>query len=222
MGVKGGPNIPFWDSFNTILDPSSNILYPGFGFTFSNPLGFKSASDWTMTDNTNLIAGIGVSRYVKQTSKQQFTQRVVQVLSGSSDKYTLFFSYKVAKTGTDSTIMQINSNNLTFTHSAAGEMTMRHHNVDFPTSGLGMTDDVWRMYAFTRSGTAATMYVNGSIFTTFSGLSANTTSAVDTKVFDYIGCDGAVGFIWFNLGQALSSQQIKTHYDAFKGRFRLS
>ena len=37
MGVKGGPNIPYWQSFDTILDPSSPILYPGTGFTFTNP-----------------------------------------------------------------------------------------------------------------------------------------------------------------------------------------
>ena len=222
MGVKGGPNISFLGSLSTILDPSSNILYPGTGFTFSNPFLYKGASDWTMTDNTNLIAGVGVSKYVKQTSKQQFSQRVVQVLSGSSDKYSLFFSYKVAKTGTDSTIMQIQSNNLTFSHSAAGELTMSHQNTNYTTSGLAMTDDAWRFYTVTRSGTAATLYVNGSIHTTFTGISANNTSAGDTKVFDYIGCDGAIGFINFSLGQVFSSQQVKNHYDAFKGRFRLS
>ena len=221
MGVKGGINIPFWERFNTILDPSSNILYSGSGFTFQNPLIYKGASDWTMTDNTNLIAGSGVSKYVKQTSKQQFSQRIVQTASGSVTAYTLFFSYKVAKTGTDSTIMQIQSNNLTFSHSAAGEVTMRHHNVDFATTGLGMTDDVWRIYAYTRSGTAATMYVNGIGFTTFTGLSANSTTAGDTKVFDYIGCDGSIGFIHLDLGDALSAQNVKSHYDAMKGRFRL-
>lgn len=221
MGVKGGVNIPFLDSLTTILDPSSNILYSGSGFTFSNPFIFKSASDWTMTDNTNLIAGSGVSKYVKQTSKQQFSQRIVQTASGSVSDYSIFFSYKVAKTGTDSTIMQINSNNLTFSHSAAGEVTMRHHNVDFATSGLGMTDDTWRIYAYTRSGTAATMYVNGIGFTTYTGLSANTTSAADTKVFDYIGCDGSIGFIHLSLGQAFTAQNVKRHYDAIKGRFCL-
>jgi len=221
MGVKGGPNVPYWETFDTILDPSSNILYPGTGFTFTNPLAISGSSDWTMTDNTNLIAGSGVSKYVKQTSKQQFSQRIVQTAGTGSDKYTFFFTYKVAKTGTDSTIIQWNSNNLTYSHSAAGEMTMRHHNVDFTTSGLAMTDDVWRHYAFTRSGTAATMYVNGSLFTTFTGLSGNNSNAVDTKMFDYIGCDGAIGLCWFNFGEALSALQVKQHYDAMKGRFRL-
>ena len=221
MGVKGGPNVPYWESFDTILDPSSDILYPGTGFTFNNPFKFRGYTDWTMTNNTNLIAGSGVSKYVKQTSKQQFSQRIEQVGNETSDKYTLFFSYKVAQTGTDSTIMQIQSNVLTFGHNAAGQITMRHHNVDFTTSGLGMTDDVWRHYAFTRSGTAATMYVNGSVFTTFTGLSANGTGAGDSKVFDYIGCDGAIGFIWLNIGDALSALQVKQHYDAMKGRFRL-
>jgi hypothetical protein len=219
MGTITGPGVSWWDSFDNLLDPSSNILYVGSGFTFSNPLKFKGYSDWTMTNNTNLIAGSGISKYVKQTSKQQFSQRIEQVGNDSSDKYTLFFSYKVAQTGTDSTIMQIQSNVLTFGHSAAGQMTMRHHNVDFTTSGLGMTDDVWRHYAFTRSGTAATMYVNGSVFTTFTGLSASSTGAGDSKVFDYIGCDGAIGFIWLNIGDALSAVQVNQHYRAFRGRF---
>ena len=38
MGVKGGPNIPNWESFDTMLDPSSIFSYPGTGFTLFNPL----------------------------------------------------------------------------------------------------------------------------------------------------------------------------------------
>ena len=56
MGVKGGPNIPYWQSFDTILDPSSPILYPGTGFTLTNPFNYSGWSNWTMTDNTNLVA----------------------------------------------------------------------------------------------------------------------------------------------------------------------
>ena len=222
MGVRGGPNVPYWQSFDTILDPSSNILYPGTGFTFTNPLNSGAFSNWTMTDNTNLIAGSGISKYVKQPTKQQFSQRIVQVGTKSDNKSSILFSYKVAKTGTDSTIMQVQSNSLTFSHNAAGEVTMRHVNVDFTTSGLGMTDDVWRFYAFTRSGTAATMYVNGTLFTTFTGLTDYSFASGDTKVFDYIGCDGSIGFIWMKIGDALSALQVKQHYDAMKGRFRLT
>jgi len=219
MGTITGPGVSWWESFNTFLDPSSNLLYSGSGFTFSNPRSFTGWSDWSMTDNTNLIAGSGISKYVKQTSKNQFQQKIVQTTNVGSDKFTFIFLYKVAKTGTDSTIIQWNSNNLTYLHSAAGEMTMRHHGVDFTTSGLAMTDDVWRHYVYTRSGTAATMYVNGIGFTTFTGLSTNLSNAVDTKMFDYIGCDGAIGQAWFNLGLAITSTQVLQHYRAFRHRF---
>jgi len=219
MGTITGPGVSWWESFNTFLDPSSNLLYSGSGFTFSNPRSFTGWSDWSMTDNTNLIAGTGISKYVKQTSKQQFTQRLVQTTNAGSDKFTFIFFYKVAQTGTDSTIIQWNSNNLTFSHSGAGEMNMRHQNVDFITSGLAMTDDRWRHYVYTRSGTAATMYVNGSLFTTFTGLSAFNSNAGDTKMFDYIGCDGAIGQAWFNLGLAISSVQVLQHYRSFRHRF---
>ena len=76
MGVKGGPNIPNWETFNTMLDPSSFISYPGTGLTFTNPLSFPSWSNWTMTNDTNLIAGSGISKYVKQTSVQQYSQKI--------------------------------------------------------------------------------------------------------------------------------------------------
>jgi hypothetical protein len=222
MGTVAGPGVSWWDSFDTFLDPSSNLFYPGTGFTFSNPGKYKGWSDWTMTNNTNLIAGSGISKYVKQTSKQQFSQRIEQVGSEGSDKFTFIFFYKVAQTGTDSTIIQWNSNQLTFTHTAAGNMTLRLHNVDSTTSGLAMTDDRWKHYVFTRSGTAATMYVNGSLFTTFTGLTSQGTSAVDTKMFDYIGCDGAIGQAWFNMGETITAAQVTQHYRAFRGRFGLT
>lgn len=223
MGVKGGPNIPNWESYNTIFDPSSNILYPGSGFTFTNPLNYTGWTNWTMGEaSTNLLAGSGVSKYVQQTSKQQFSQRIVQVGTGNVDKFTFLFVYRAPKTGTDSTIIQWQSNGLSFQHLAAGDIRMIHQNVNFNFSGLGMTDNVWRHYAYTRSGTAATMYINGIGVTTFIGLSANSTSATDTKMFDFPGCDGAIGLCWFNLGQALSSLQISQHFNAMKGRFGIS
>jgi hypothetical protein len=220
MGTVTGPGVSWWDSFDTLIDPSSSLFFSGSGFTLTNPLRFIGGfSDWTMTNNTNLVAGSGISKYVKQTSKQQFSQRIEQTGNQSSDKYTFIFFYKVAQTGTDSTIIQWNSNNLTFSHNAAGNMTMRHMNVDFSTSGLAMTDDRWRHYTFTRSGTAVTMYVNGSLFTTFTGLSTNGNSAGDTKMFDYIGCDGAIGQAWFNMGETITAAQVNQHYRAFRGRF---
>jgi len=71
-------------------------------------------------------------------------------------------------------------------------------------------------------GTSATMYVNGSLFTTFTGLSNNQSSATDTKVFDFPGCDGAIGQLWFNMGQAISAVQAKQHFYAFRRRFGIS
>jgi len=223
MGTVTGPGVSWWDTFDTILDPSSSLFFSGTGFTLTNPLRFVGGfSDWTMTDNTNLIAGTGISKYVKQTSKQQFSQRIVQVGNDSSDKFTFIFFYKVAQTGTDSTIIQWNSNNLTFGHSGSGQITMRHQNVDFSTTGLGMTDNNWKHYVFIRSGTAATMFVNGSLFTTFTGLSANNSSASDTKMFDYPGSDGQIGQLWFNMGQVITAAQVSQHYRAFRGRFGIS
>ena len=74
MGTITGPGVSWWDTFNTILDPSSLFSYSGSGFTFNNPLRYKGWSDWTMTNNTNLVAGSGISKYVKQITKQQFSQ----------------------------------------------------------------------------------------------------------------------------------------------------
>jgi hypothetical protein len=222
MGTVTGPGISWWQSFDTILDPSSSLFFSGTGFTLTNPLRFVGGfSDWTMTNNTNLVAGSGISKYVKQTSKQQFSQRIEQVGSESSDKFTFIFFYKVAQTGTDSTIIQWQSNQLTFSHNAAGNITMRLQNVDFTTSGLAMTDDRWKHYVFTRSGTAATLYVNSSLFTTFTGLSSQGVSVLDTKMFDFPGCDGAIGQIWFNMGQTITAAQVTEHYRAFRGRFGL-
>jgi len=222
MGVKGGPNIPYWNSFDTILDPSSNILYPGTGFTFTNPFNYTGWTNWTMTDNTNLIAGSGVSKYLKQTSKQQFSQRVVQVGNKSSTVFTTMFIYRHPQVADWSTIIQWQSNNLVFVVEANGEMTLKHNNANFTASGFAISDNNWRHYAFVRSGTAATMYVNGIGFTTFTGLAAVNTSATDTKMFDFQGCDGALGLCWFSMGQALSGQQISQHFNAMKGRFGIS
>jgi hypothetical protein len=222
MGVKGGPNIPYWQSFDTILDPSSPILYPGTGFTLTNPFNYSGWSNWTMTDNTNLIAGSGVSKYVKQTSKQQFSQRIVQVGNQSSTLFTFMFVYRQPLIADWGTIIQWQSNNLGFFIESNGEMTLKHNNVNFTTSGLALTDNRWRHYAFTRAGTAATMYVNGNYFTTFTGLANVNNSATDTKMFDYQGCDGALGLCWFSMGEAISSLQVSQHFNAIKGRFGIS
>jgi hypothetical protein len=223
MGTVTGPGVSWWQSFDTLLDPSSNLFFSGTGFTLTNPLRFAGGfSDWTMTDNTNLIAGSGISKYVKQITKQQFSQRLVQTGNEGSDKYTFIMIYRQPSAAAYSTIVQWQSNNLTFYGLTNGEIQMKHHNVNFTTSGLAMTDDRWRHYTFTRSGTAATMYVNGSLFTTFTGLSTNGTSATDTKVFDFEGCDGALGQIWFNMGQTITAAQVREHYRAFRGRFDIS
>jgi len=219
MGTVTGPGVSWWDTFNTLFDPSSILSYSGSGFTFSNPLRYKGWTDWTMTDNTNLVAGSGISKYVKQTSKSQFQQKIVQVGNTSSDKFTFIMIYRQPSAAEYSTIVQWQSNNLVYHGLTNGEIEMKHNNVSFTTSGLAMTDNAWRHYAFTRSGTAATVYVNGNLFTTFTGLSANSTSATDTKVFDYVGCDGAMGQLWFNMGQVITAAQAREHYRAFRRRF---
>ncbi len=222
MGTVSGPGVSWWDSFDTLLDPSSSISYTGSGFTFSNPLIYKGFSNWTMTDNTNLIAGSGISKYVKQTSVQQFTQKITQTGNQSSNIFTFIFIYRQPQAADYRTIIQWQSNDLAFYTEANGNMTMKCSNTNYTTSGLAMTDDRWRHYAFTRSGTAATMYINGDLFTTFTGLSANSNSATDTKMFDYPGCDGAIGQLWFNMGQAITAAQVREHYRAFRGRFDIS
>lgn len=219
MGTVSGPGVSWWDNFDTLLDPSSSISYTGSGFTFSNPLIYKGFSNWTMTDNTNLIAGSGISKYVKQTSVSQFQQKIVQVGNQSSNSFTCIFIYRQPQAADYRTIVQWQSNDLGFYVEANGNITMKSSNTNYTTSGLAMTDNSWRHYTFTRSGTAATMYVNGSLFTTFTGLSANQNSASDTKIFDFPGCDGAIGQLWFNMGQAITAEQVKEHYRAFRGRF---
>ena len=219
MGTMTGPGVTWWDTFNTLLDPSSLFSYSGSGFTFNNPLRYKGWSDWTMTNDTNLVAGSGISKYVKQISVQQYTQKIVQVGSTASNKFTCIFIYRQPQAADYRTIVQWQSNDLGFYVEANGNITMKSSNTNYTTSGLAMTDDRWRHYVFTRSGTAATMYVNGSLFTTFTGLSANNNSAGDTKVFDFPGCDGAIGQLWFNMGEAITAAQVSQHYRAFRGRF---
>ena len=219
MGTISGPGVSWWDSFETLLDPSSSISYSGSGFTFSNPLIYKGFSNWTMTDNTNLIAGSGISKYVKQTSVSQFQQKIVQAGNQQSNLFTCIFIYRQPKAADYRTIIQWQSNDLGFYVEANGEMTMKSSNTNYTTSGLAMTDDSWRHYTFTRSGTAATMYVNGSLFTTFTGLSSAQNSAYDSKMFDYPGCDGAIGQLWFDMGQAITASQVREHYRAFRHRF---
>jgi hypothetical protein len=219
MGTITGHGVFWWDTFNTLLDPSSLFSYSGSGFTFNNPLRYKGWSDWTMTNDTNLVAGSGISKYVKQISVQQYTQKIVQVGSTASNKFTCIFIYRQPQAADYRTIVQWQSNDLGFYVEANGNITMKSSNTNYTTSGLAMTDDRWRHYTFTRSGTAATMYVNGSLFTTFTGLSANNNSAGDTKVFDFPGCDGAIGQLWFNMGEAITAAQVSQHYRAFRGRF---
>jgi hypothetical protein len=224
MGVKGGPNIPNWETFDTMLDPSSIVSYSGTGFTFTNPFLLTGGfSNWTMGEaTTNMIAGSGISKYVKQTSVQQYTQKIVQVGNQSSNLFTFIFIYRQPQAADYRTIIQWQSNDLGFYVEANGNITMKSSNTNYTTSGLAMTDNSWRHYAFTRSGTAATMYINGSLFTTFSGLSANNSSAGDTKMFDVPGCDGAVGLLWYKFGEADSATVVKRHYEALKGRFGIT
>ena len=222
MATQTGPGVFWWDTFDTLFDPSSLISYPGSGLILYNPLRYSGFSDWTMTDNTNLVAGSGISKYVKQTSVQQFTQKITQTGSQSSNTWTCIFIYRQPQAADYRTIVQWQSNDLGFYTEANGNITMKSSNTNYTTSGLALTDNSWRHYVFTRSGTAATMYVNGNLFTTFTGLSNNSSSASDTKVFDFPGCDGALGQLWFNMGQAISAVQAKQHFYAFRNRFGIS
>lgn len=222
MATQTGPGVFWWDTFDTLFDPSSLISYPGSGLILYNPLRYSGFSDWTMTDNTNLVAGSGISKYVKQTSVQQYTQKITQTGSQSSNTWTCIFIYRQPQAADYRTIVQWQSNDLGFYTEANGNITMKSSNTNYTTSGLALTDNSWRHYVFTRSGTAATMYVNGNLFTTFTGLSNNSSSASDTKVFDFPGCDGALGQLWFNMGQAISAVQAKQHFYAFRNRFGIS
>lgn len=222
MATQTGPGVFWWDTFDTLFDPSSLINYPGSGLILYNPLKYSGFSDWTMTDNTNLVAGSGISKYVKQTSVQQYTQKITQTGNQSSNTWTCIFIYRQPQAADYRTIVQWQSNDLGFYTEANGNITMKSSNTNYTTSGLALTDNSWRHYVFTRSGTAATMYVNGNLFTTFTGLSNNQSSASDTKVFDFPGCDGALGQLWFNMGQAISAVQAKQHFYAFRNRFGIS
>ena len=221
MGTVSGPNLPNWQTFDTMLDPSSIISYPGTGFTFINPL-FQNAgaSDWTMTNNTNLIAGTGISKYVQQIGRQQFSQRITQTMSKQSTVYSFYMIYKVSYNLDYSVAIQWNSfQGTNIGNNANGTMYFQYNGTTYNSSGIAVTDGVWRHYAFILSGTACTMYINGESSFTFSGWSTVTTAANDTKMFDFPGSSGSIGMLWFKLGQADSPLQVKQHYRAFRGRF---
>ena len=221
MGTVSGPNLPNWQTFDTMLDPSSIISYPGTGFTFINPL-FQNAgaSDWTMTNNTNLIAGTGISKYVQQIGRQQFSQRITQTMSKQSTVYSFYMIYKVSYNLDYSVAIQWNSfQGTNIGNNANGTMYFQYNGTTYNSSGIAVTDGVWRHYAFILSGTACTMYINGESSFTFSGWSTVTTAANDTKMFDFPGSSGSIGMLWFKLGQADSALQVKQHYRAFRGRF---
>lgn len=221
MGTVSGPNLPNWQTFDTMLDPSSIISYPGTGFTFTNPLRQNaSASDWTMTNNTNLIAGTGISKYVQQIGRQQFSQRIQQTMSKQSTVYSFYMIYKVSYNLDYSVAIQWNSfQGTNIGNNANGTMYFQYNGTTYNSSGIAVTDGVWRHYAFILSGTACTMYINGESSFTFSGWSTVTTAANDTKMFDFPGSSGSIGMLWFKLGQADSALQVKQHYRAFRGRF---
>lgn len=221
MGTVSGPNLPNWQTFDTMLDPSSIISYPGTGFTLTNPLRQNAgASDWTMTNNTNLIAGTGISKYVQQLSRQAFSQRITQSMSKQSTIYSFYMIYKVSYNLDYSVAIQWNSfQGTNIGNNANGTMYFQYNGTTYNSSGIAVTDGVWRHYAFILSGTACTMYINGESSFTFSGWSTVTTAANDTKMFDFPGSSGSIGMLWFKLGQADSPLQVKQHYRAFRGRF---
>lgn len=221
MGTVSGPNLPNWQTFDTMLDPSSIISYPGTGFTLTNPLRQNAgASDWTMTNNTNLIAGTGISKYVQQLSRQAFSQRITQSMSKQSTIYSFYMIYKVSYNLDYSVAIQWNSfQGTNIGNNANGTMYFQYNGTTYNSSGIAVTDGVWRHYAFILSGTACTMYINGESSFTFSGWSTVTTGANDTKMFDFPGSSGSIGMLWFKLGQADSPLQVKQHYRAFRGRF---
>jgi hypothetical protein len=41
-------------------------------------------------------------------------------------------------------------------------------------------------------------------------------------MFDFPGCDGAVGLLWHKFGEADSATVVKRHYEALKGRFGIT
>jgi len=224
MGTVSGPGVSWWDSFYTLLDPSSNLLYPGTGFTFSNPLIFKRYSDWTMTDNTNLITGTGISKYVKQTSKSQFTQKITQTDSyatPTTTSWSMIMIIQVPSNATDGTLIQVQSNSLSFGYTAQGELQYNNAGTVYTTSGLGLTDNRWRHIVVTRSGTAVSYYINGNYNQNALLAANNNFGAADTKIFDYPGSDVAVGLFWLGPTVVISPAQVLQHYRAFRGRFGL-
>ena len=210
MGVKGGPNIPNWDTFDTMLDPSSIFSYPGTGFTFTNPLRQNAgASDWTMDAGlNNLVAGTGISKYVQQLSSTIYSHYMIYKVS-----YNLDYSNAIQWNSFQGTNIGNNAN---------GTMYFQYNGTTYNASGMAVTDGVWRHYAFILSGTACTMYINGEYSFTFSGWGTVTTGANNTKMFDFPGSSGSIGLLWFKLGEADSATVVKRHYDAMKGRFGIT
>lgn len=224
MGVKGGPNIPNWDTFDTMLDPSSIVSYSGTGFTLTNPLRQNAgASDWTMTNDTNLVAGTGISKYVQQIGRQQFSQRITQTMSKQSTIYSFYMVYRVSYTADYSVAIQWNSfQGTSIGNNNNGTLYFSYNGTSYNASGMAITDGAWRHIAYILSGTACTVYINGDFAQTLSGWSTVTTGASDTKMFDYPGSSGAIGLLWFKLGQADSATLVKRHYEAVKGRFGIT
>jgi hypothetical protein len=222
MGTITGPGVSWWENFYTLLDPSSNLLYPGTGFTFSNPFIYKRYSDWTMTDNTNLIAGSGISKYVKQTGKQQFSQRLTQTdnyASPSTNNFTMIWIMSIPSGATDGSILQIQSNNTVFGYTASGEIQHNNSGTTYTTTGLGLTDNVWRHFAYLRSGTATSLYINGVYNQGFTLATNNSFGAADTKMFDYPGSDVSIGLLWLAPVFVPSAAQVREHYRSYRRRF---
>jgi hypothetical protein len=45
MGTQTGPGVFWWDTFDTLFDPSSLISYPGSGLILYNPLKYSGFSE---------------------------------------------------------------------------------------------------------------------------------------------------------------------------------
>ena len=225
MGTVSGSNLPNWQTFDTMLDPSSVISYPGTGFVLFNPLKQNAgASDWTMDNGlNNLVAGTGISKYVQQLSRQAFSQRITQSMSKQSTIYSFYMIYRVSYTADSSTAIQWNSFQGTkIGNNGNGTLYFEYNGTQYNASGMAITDGAWRHIAYILSGTACTVYINGEFTQTLSGWSTVTTYANDTKMFDYPGGSGAIGLLWFKLGQADSALEVKQHYRAYRRRFGIS
>jgi hypothetical protein len=223
MGTITGPGVSWWDSFYTLLDPSSNLLYPGTGFTFSNPLKYKKYSDWTMGESTtNLIAGSGISQYVKQVSKQQYTQKILQTDNfqvPASNNFTMIWIMRIPSVVSDGSIIQWQSNNTYFGYTAQGEIQHNNSGTTYTTTGLGLTDNIWRHFAYLRTGTATSLYINGAYNQGFTLSSSPGFVAYDTQMFSFPGSDSSIGLMWFAPEFVPSASQVLQHYRAFRGRF---